>query len=304
MPSSRGTPPETAEVLVDMLRPIPYKSVLAICGVYRRNDRRSNEMAQKIRKKTEVGGLNQPDQVMESLQTTYGFLDKYKIHIVVAFVGVIVLLLAARWFVDYQEGKRQDVSKAYFEALKVAEAPVEGQTEEAAESLFKDSTEKNQKVVGLLDDFMKTNSECDIATMARSVQGAAYFNMKDPTKAVEQWTAVVVKDPNSVLAVQAHENLTLAFLQLGDREKAEKHVKLMQEAAVTPYLKVKALILQGDMVHPGVTGIQGEKSAEKAMAFYQEAEKLIPNPEDPATPDNLREAANLLKFRKALLNIS
>ena len=244
-------------------------------------------MPQKIRVKSETGGLTQPDQVMTGLQTTYGTLDKYKVHIVVTFVAVVVLMLVARWIVDMRQDAEKEVATAYFAALKTEEP--EG--------------EKGKRLEAL-QAFVQANPDSGAAVLASSVIGASFLEDGAADKATEQWGGLLQHPDATFLLLQAHENMGFAALATGDFAKAEGHFLQMRDLATSPYVKARALMHLGDMTHPALKELKGAKDAEKSRGYYDEAAKVLPDPEDPAAEMALRELGLLLKIRTNLLHLS
>jgi hypothetical protein len=58
------------------------------------------------------------------------------------------------------------------------------------------------------------------------------------------------------------------------------------------------------MTHPGLKEIGGTKDAAKSRGYYDEAAKVLPDPEDPSAEMPLRELGLLLKIRTNLLHLS
>ncbi len=243
-------------------------------------------MPQKIRVRSETGGLAQPDQVMTGLRTTYGTLDKYKVHIVVGFVSVVVLMLMARWILDMRQDAAKEVSTAYFTALKTEEP--EGEKGKRREAL---------------QAFVQANPDSRAAVLASSVIGASFLEEGAADKAMEQWSGLLQNRDATFLLLQTHENMGFAALAAGEFAKAEGHFLQMRDLAASPYVKARALIHLGDMTHPGLKEIRGTRDVARSRSYYDEAAQVLPDPEDPAAEMALRELGLLLKVRTNLLHL-
>jgi tetratricopeptide (TPR) repeat protein len=243
-------------------------------------------MPAKIRKKSETGGLNQPDQVMTGLTKTYGFLDKYKVHIVSGFAAVVALLLVISWFVDYRESTGNEQAQAFFEAFKNYEAVV-GLDIPVPNGVPKFATdeEKFTKLAEDMQAFLDDNSSADIADTARLVLASAKMELGKYEEAYGLLDAYLEELPGSALIPLVHENLGYASLHLGKMEQAVDHFNKMKEASANPYLKARALVHLGDLHNPGTSAHDGSKDAAKSKTFYEEALSLIPETEEEATLD-------------------
>ncbi len=262
-------------------------------------------MPAKIRKKSETGGLKQPDQVMTGLQTTYAFLDKYKYYIVGGFSAVVAVLLAISWFVDHQEQKKEDLAKEFFEAFKYTEAVVgEDALAPAGLPKFNTAEEKYAKVSETLGAFLEEHSSETIADTARLVLASNQMETGDYEKAYALLQEYAENVPDSTLTAIVYENMGYACMHLGKLDEAAAHFDQMKGATTNPYLIARALTHLGDMSNPGATA-GGNKDATKAREFYNEALEFLPETEEGAEPDPVVvRTRQELELRLSLLNLS
>lgn len=262
-------------------------------------------MPAKIRKKSETGGLNQPDQVMTGLTTTYGFLDKFKVHIVAGFAAVIVILLAISWFVDYRESSHTEEAQAFFEAFKSFEAPV-GADLQVPEGIptFNTDEDKFTKLAQDMQGFLDDNSSAEIAVTARLVLASAKMELGQYDEAYTLLNEYLSDVPDSPLVPLVLENLGYASLHLGKVEQAVEHFNKMKDSSPNPYLKARALLHLGDVVNPATSAYGGEKDPAKSKAFYEEALSLIPEATEEAALDpTLSLTRDEILLRLALLGL-
>jgi len=264
-------------------------------------------MPTKIRKRSETGGLNQPDQVMTRLQTTYALLDKYKYHIVFGFAGIVVILLAISWWVGYREDRRQELAGEFFEAFKYFEAPL-GETAPPGSELpaFKTAAEKFGKAAEELTKFIDDNSSADIATTARLALASAKMELGDYEAAYGILGEFAEDAPSEALLPLIHENLGFACLKLGKMDEATQHFTKMKESATDSFLTARALMHLGDMVNPG-SSVAALKDAAKAKEYYDEALTLLPEEQglEGAVPDpSVALTRQEIELRLSLLKVS
>ena len=261
-------------------------------------------MPAKIRKKSETGGLKQPDQVMTGLQTTYSFLDEYKYHIVGGFSAVVVILLAISWYVDHREQTKKDLAMEFFEAFKYTEAMVgEDALAPAGIPTFNTADEKYAKVSESLGAFLEEHSSEAIADTARLVLASNQMEMGDYEKAYALLQEYVDNVPDSALTAIVYENMGYACMHLGKQEEAAAHFGQMKGATTNPYLIARALTHLGDMSNPGA-GSGGAKDAGKAREFYNEALEFLPAAEEGVEPDPVVvRTRQELELRLSLLNL-
>lgn len=261
-------------------------------------------MPAKIRKKSETGGLKQPDQVMTGLQTTYSFLDKYKYYIVGGFSAVVVVLLAISWFVDYREGKKEELAQNFFEAFKYTEAVVgEYALAPGGVPKFNTAGEKYAKVNEALGAFLEENSSETIADTARLVLASNQMELGDYEKAYALLQEYATNVPDSTLTPIVYENMGYACVHLGKLEEAAAHFNQMKGATTNPYLVARALLHLGDMSNPGASA-GGDKDTKKARDFYQEALEFLPEAEEGAEPDPVVvRTRQEIELRLSLLNL-
>ncbi len=264
-------------------------------------------MPVKIRKKSEVADIKQPDQVMTGLQTTYGLLDRFKYYLAGAFVAVVILLLGVSWFMSYRESKKGDQAKAFFEAFKFMDAPV-GEEAAPAEGLpaFKTSQEKFAKVSEELDKFIAEQGSADISVTARLVLAGVKMELGDYQAAFDGLNEFVANNADSPLAPLVHENLGFASIRLGKVDQAVEHFTKMKELTSDPYLNARALLHLGDLYNPGQTATDSDKDVAKARQYYEEALKLLPEEgagEEQAFDPALSYARQELQLRLTMLDL-
>jgi predicted negative regulator of RcsB-dependent stress response len=234
-------------------------------------------MPPKIRKKSEGGGLNDPDQVMVGLQSTYGFLDKYKIHIIVSVVGVIVALLAASGYVNYKESSRRGRAENFFAAFKYADAPVgeelKGTDDEPA---FASEEAKFKKLSDEMQTFLTEYESTEIGNTARLVLASSKMELGEHEAAYELLNQFQAESEGSALAPIVFENLGYACMNLGKIDEAVANFEKMKDSSSEPYIVSRALIHLGDLFNPGATSSAAEKSVEKSMGYYKSALEALP----------------------------
>lgn len=266
-------------------------------------------MPSKIKIKQE-NGLGQPDQVMTTLQTTYGVLDKYKMHLVVGFIASVVVLLCISWFFSHRENSKKETAKAFFEAFRYSAAPV-GEDAKPAGSLpaFKTEAEKNAKLTTELEAFMADNSDSEIAMTAQLALAAVHMETEKYQEAYDAFKAAFEGDELAILKPILLENLGFAALRLGKFDEAEKRFAEMRDSTANPFVKARALVHLGDLANPGTSSVASTKDASKARDFYKQATDLFPeNPEAALDPmqafklfDPAKEVRNDIKVRLSLL---
>lgn len=237
-------------------------------------------MPPKIRKKSETGGLDQPDQVMTKLQTTYGFLDKYKYYIVGGFVGAVVLLLGISGVLTWQQTREKDLAKSFFDAFKHFEAPIT-ETGAAVEGVksFKTEEAKFTALSEELGAFVAENSSADIATTARLALASAKMELGEYEVAYDLLKEFEDGAGKSGLVPFVYENLGYASLRLGKSEEAISYFEKMKGATSNTYVVVRALMHLGDLYNPGARSAAVDKDAGKATEYYKEALGLLPEEE-------------------------
>ena len=261
-------------------------------------------MPPKIRKKAETGGLNQPDQVMTSLQTTYGYIDKFKYHIVIGFVAIILVLLGISGFVSYRASNQSEVSHEFFEAFKLADAPSgEGAEKVKGLPVFEDDSAKFTALSEKLDQFLAANGSSDVATVARASKASALIKLGKFGEAYDLLKEVSESEVSAVLAPAIQETLGYLAVKLGNPEEAQGHFQAMRDASRSAYLKARALMHLGDMSHPMTTveGMTADK--EKARGYYDQALELLPKKDDPEADRLLKGAVEEIEGRIALLSL-
>ena len=244
-------------------------------------------MPPKIRKKSETGGLDQPDQVMTKLQTTYGFLDKYKYFIVGGFAAVVVVLLGISGILTWQQTKEKELAQSFFDAFKHFEAPVTetGAVVEGVKS-FKSEDEKFKKLADELGTFVADNATADIASTARLALASAKMELGEYEAAYGLLKEFEGEAGDSGLVPFVYENLGYASLRLGKSEEAVSYFEKMKAATSNTYVVVRALMHLGDLHNPGARSAAFDKDAGKAREFYTEALGLLPEEEvEGETPD-------------------
>lgn len=264
-------------------------------------------MPPKIRKKSEGAALNQPDQVMTGLATTYAFLDKWKYYIVGGFSSVVVVLLAVSWWSSYQENKRVELAQSFFDAFKYFDAPV-GENAVARDGLpaFKTEEEKFTKLADEMDAFLKENSSQDIAETAHLVKATAKMELRDFEAAYQELKAYIDADPESSLGPMVLENLGYACVNLGKIDEAIGYFEKMDESSADAFVSAMALVHLGDLYHPGAMTVSSDKDGEKARRYYEQALELLPKVEDEEglIPDrSLELTRDMIRNRIALLEL-
>jgi tetratricopeptide (TPR) repeat protein len=261
-------------------------------------------MPGKIRKRSEVGGLAQPDQVMTGLTTTYSFLDRYKYFIVGGFLAVIVVLLAVSWISSYMENRDIRISEEFYDAFKLADAPVgENATERGGVPAFKTNAEKFGKLAEGLQTFLADHESHRISDTARVALAAALLELSNNTEALTQLNAVAESLEGTALSPVLHETLAYAHLRQGQVDLAVSEFKKMGEMTANSYLKARSLIHLGDLVNP-FTSVQGStKNAEEARKLYQEALDLLPEPVEQALDPIVTLTRQEIQLRLSLLNL-
>lgn len=233
-------------------------------------------MPAKIRKKSERGGLKQPDQVMTRLQVFYGYLDKFKYHIVAVFVGIVVLLLASSWWVGWRERVQRERAESFYAAFQNLEAPVrETAPRDSDAPVFKTREEKFSKAADELKKFIDDNSSAEIAQTARLALASAKMEVGDYEGAYNLLSTLAEDPPCEALIPLIHENLGLASLELGKVDEAVEHFLRMKDTTADPFLKARALMHVGDAYNPA-SSVAVEKDASRAKELYEEALSLLP----------------------------
>ncbi len=243
-------------------------------------------MPPKIRKKSEGAGLNDPDQVMVGLQSTYGFLDKYKLHIIVGFVSVIVLLLAVSGYVNYKESSRRDRADAFFKALKFANAPV-GETLKATEAApaFASDAAKYQKLAEEMQAFLTEYESTEIGNTARLVLASSKMELGEHEAAYELLNQFLAESEDSALLPVVYENLGYACMNLGKTEEAVASFEKMKDSSRESYIVSRALVHLGDLFNPGATSSAAAKDPAKSLGYYKSALEALPEAvEEEANP--------------------
>lgn len=243
-------------------------------------------MPSKIKIKQETGGAAQPDQVMTTLQKTYATLDKFKMHLIFGFVGIVVILLGVSWFLSYREGSQKDVAKSFFDAFRYASAPV-GEDAKPVGSLpaFKTEAEKNAKLTTELEAFVADNGDTHIGPTAQLALAAVHMETEKFQEAYDVFASAVEREELAALKPILLENLAFAALRLGKFDEAEKRFNEMRDSSPNPFIKARALVHLGDMANPGTASVATAKDAQKARDFYKQATDLFP--ENPEAADDL-----------------
>ncbi len=268
-------------------------------------------MPTKIKIKQETSAASQPDQVMTTLQKTYGILDKFKVHLVVGALGCVVILLAISGFYSYKENSKKEVAKEFIEAFKYASAPV-GEDAKPVGSIpaFKTDAEKNEKLTTELQAFLANRDGSVIAPTAQVALAAVQMETQKYKEAYDTFVAVLARDELAVLKPILLESVGFAALRLGQFDEAEKRFGEMRDATANAFVKARALVHLGDMYNPGTVGVASPKDVAKAKDFYKQANDLFPeNPEgDTGSLDQLfklfdpaKEIRNDVNVRLALL---
>lgn len=234
-------------------------------------------MPPKIRKKSEGAGLNDPDQVMVGLQSTYGFLDKYKLHIIVGFVSVIVLLLAASGYVNYQESSRRGRAEMFFKAFRYADAPV-GETLKASEEnpAFTSDEAKYKKLSEEMQTFLTEHESTEIGNTARLVLAASKMELGEYEDAYALLNQFLAESAGSALLPVVYENLGYACMSLGKTDEAVANFEKMKDSSDEPYIVARALVHMGDLFNPGATSSAAAKDAARALGYYKSALEVLP----------------------------
>jgi tetratricopeptide (TPR) repeat protein len=265
-------------------------------------------MPVKIRKKSEVADVKQPDQVMTGLRTTYGLLDRFKYHLAGAFVATVVILLGVSWFLSYKESKKGELAKAFFEAFKFMDAPV-GEDAAPVDGMpsFPTQQEKFTRVSDELGKFISEHGSADIGTTAKLVLAGVKMELGDYQAAFDGLNEFIQNNADSPLAPLVHENLGFASIRLGKTDQAVEHFTRMKELTSDPYLNARALLHLGDLYNPGQTATDTGKDAAKARQYYEEALKLLPEEgagEEQAFDPALSYARQELELRLTMLELS
>lgn len=242
-------------------------------------------MRKKIRKKTETGGLNQPDQVMTSLTRTYAILDKYKYHLVIGFFGIAAVMIGVSWFVGMNQSKKKDVGKA-LDAVIMKLSPEKGPVKEGEEPEFGSDEERFQHLEQTLADFVKEHESDPAGKTALLGLAAARLKLGEEELAQESLNQFAKAVPESSLMPIVHEGLGHIALRTGESEEADNQYRKMRENAADPYLRARALMHLGDMRNPMVKNIDTDKDPEEARELYNEALELLPE-SDAQRPDPL-----------------
>ncbi|GEM_PF-6203149 len=269
-------------------------------------------MPSKIKVRPEVDPV-QHDQVMTTLQKTYGTLDKYKLHIVVGFVGLIVVLLGISGLLSLREGGQTDSSKAFFEAFRLSAAPV-GPDAKPAGTLkpFKTEADRDAALSTALKSFLDEHGGDAVADAARFAYASVLLDMGETQQAHDLLAGLVESEPVGQFKGLLLKNLAHTSLLLGKFEDAEKFYSQLNEISLDPTVKARALMYLGDLYNPATDSIKSSKDAAKARDFYEQAMKLFPEtPEENALPAELAlpkayDAAGEVRkdvlLRMALLN--
>lgn len=247
-------------------------------------------MATKIKKKPETGGVDAPDQVMTTLATTYGWLGKYKLHIVILVGAVFAVLLAISGIASLLESRTAARGAEFEEAFKVTRATVGEEKPANSKDLhFNTVAEKNDAFASKLADFVEQYKDTDIALAASIELGAVQVEQGKNDEAMANLTLGTNNEAYASFEVVIVERLGIAALQAGKIEEAQTHFQAMKEKATAPVLKARATIHLGDMANPLVTSVAGTKSRDKAEALYKEALELVKEPEGGEDVDTLRQ---------------
>jgi tetratricopeptide (TPR) repeat protein len=263
-------------------------------------------MPPKIRKKSETSGLDQPDQVMTTLQTTYGFLDKFKYYIVGGFFSVIIALLAVSWYIEHQKSQHKELAQGFFKAFETLDAPVGADLKATKDKpVFATEDEKFSKAIEELNAFIAENESADIADTARLVLASTKMETGDYEAAYTLFQEFVTKIPDSALIPLVYENLGYTCIRLGKADEAVQYFEKMKDATTSIYVSARALMHLGDLYNPAATTSALDPDQEKSRQYYQEALETLPeelteeeNP-DPAITMTRQE----LKLRLSLLKL-
>jgi predicted negative regulator of RcsB-dependent stress response len=264
-------------------------------------------MPPKIRKKSEGAGLNDPDQVMVGLQSTYGFLDKYKFLIVGGFVTVIVALLVISGVINYMESSRHERAGEFFSAFRYAEAPVGEELKSTADApAFKTESEKYKKLAEEMQAFLAENESTEIGGTARLVLASSKMELGEYEGAYELLNAFLADAEGTALLPVVYENLGYACMHLGKTDEAVANFEKMKGSSSEPYIIARALVHMGDLFNPGATNSAAEKDPAKAKEYYNAALEALPEEaEEEVNPQRYpveEQTRRELKVRLSLLN--
>ena len=263
-------------------------------------------MPPKIRKKSEGAGLKDPDQVMVGLQSTYGFLDKYKVHIIVGVVSVIATLLAVSGYVNYQESSRRGRAEMFFAAFRYADAPV-GEEPKATDEApaFASEEAKFTKLSEEMQTFLTEYESTEIGNTARLVLASSKMELGEHETAYGLLNDFLAESEGSALLPVVYENLGYACMNLGKTEEAVANFEKMKGSSAEPYIVSRALIHLGDLFNPGATSSAAEKDAERALGYYKSALEALPEEaEDEVNPQRFpveEQTRRELQIRMAVL---
>jgi len=261
-------------------------------------------MPSRIRKRSETGGLSQPDQVMSGLKTTYSFLDEYKYYMVGGFLAIVVVLLVSSWVAGYLESRESQTAQELFDALKNADAPVgEEVTAPPGVTVFKTPEEKFGKLSESLNAFLSEHDSGAIADTARLSLAAAQMELGKNEDAVTLLSGLLEELGDTSLAPIVHENLAYAHLRLGQVDKATEHFKQMGELTTNPYLKARSLVHLGDLANPFATVAGAQKDKDGARKLYQDALELLPVPEEETADPVVTLTRQEIQLRLSMLDL-
>lgn len=240
-------------------------------------------MVKKIRKNTgRKQQLQQPDEVMKSLQGTYSFIEKYKFLIIGAIALSIVTIVAISAYTSYAENTKVAEADAFYHVFEVVQAPVvapadlEEGTQPPANS-FPTEAAKFEKVAAELNTFISEHGSSDIKDAAILLLASAYTRIDKNDEAVSQFNTFLADAKDGCLQSLAQENLGMISLKKGDSAAAAKYFEAMQAASNVPYLQARALVHLGDIANPSVTVAGADsKDAAKSVEYYKKALELMP----------------------------
>jgi tetratricopeptide (TPR) repeat protein len=171
------------------------------------------------------------DELVTGVQHAAGFLRAHAQEVKVTVAAVVVAVLAIGGFTYYRKSREADAERAFAAALATFNAPVAGETQEAAPGAvrFASASEKFKQAVGEFDGVQRRFGSMDAGRRARYYAALCRLELGDNAEAEKALTELSSGDKAKLEPALARLALADAYRRSGKIDQAIDAYKQMAD---------------------------------------------------------------------------
>lgn len=251
--------------------------------------------------------LREQDEVMTRLQQVYEWLRRFRVHLIVGALSVVVLLLVASALSSWIESSRRGVSEAFDQAFAAVIGVVNADGEDAptpadwtglTRETFPSEEAKNKAAAERLQKFLAEHDDSALADDASLALASVAYDEGRYDDAAASFAGFLDGGEDEI-APFVVEDLGLTAVQQKKYEDAAKWFGKLVETS-NPYFKALGHLHLGDLANPAVPA-GAAKDAGKAKAAYEAGLAAMTASERKVDPSE-RWLKDSLERRLALLD--